>query len=178
MKKFITQIRSQIGLKRLLFIVVILLVIGAAYLYEKMTNRIFIDNSQVLGPVVSVSSQAPGLLRELDVYEGQTVNKGDLLAVVGTDALRADTYGLVINAQNQVGGTVSVQNPVIQLVNLSDMRVVGTLDENKGLDQLKIGQPVSFTVDALPNKTFWGYVDEISPSAKQTALSFSISSVA
>jgi multidrug efflux pump subunit AcrA (membrane-fusion protein) len=62
------------------------------------------------------------------------------------------------------------------MINFADMRVAGTIDENKGLDKVKIGQTVSFTVDALPGTTFWGYVDEISPTAKQTQLQFSVSS--
>jgi hypothetical protein len=56
------------------------------------------------------------------------------------------------------------------------MRIAGTIDENKGLDKVKIGQVVAFTVDALPNQTFWGYVDEIGVTSKQTALQFSVSS--
>jgi len=41
------------------------------------------------------------------------------------------------------------------MINFADMRVAGTIDENKGLDKIKIGQIVSFTVDALPSMTFW-----------------------
>jgi multidrug resistance efflux pump len=62
------------------------------------------------------------------------------------------------------------------MINFADMRVTGTIDENKGLDSVKIGQIVSFTVDALPGEIFWGYIDEISPTAKQTQLQFSVSS--
>jgi len=62
------------------------------------------------------------------------------------------------------------------MLNPQEMRIAGTIDEDKGLNMIKIGQAVSFTIDALPGKTFWGYVDEVSPSAKQTQISFSISS--
>jgi multidrug resistance efflux pump len=55
------------------------------------------------------------------------------------------------------------------------MRVVGTIDENKGLNNIQVGQAVSFTIDALPGSTYWGYVDEISPSAKAAAFSFASS---
>jgi multidrug resistance efflux pump len=44
------------------------------------------------------------------------------------------------------------------------------------LDQIKVGQVVSFTIDAFPGKTYWGYVDEVAPTAKTSQLSFSISS--
>jgi multidrug resistance efflux pump len=56
-----------------------------------------------------------------------------------------------------------------------NLRVTGTIDENKGLKDIHVGQVVSFTVDALPGNTYWGYVDEISPSAVAPAFSFSTS---
>ena len=56
-----------------------------------------------------------------------------------------------------------------------NLRVTGTIDENKGLNSIRVGQVVSFTVDALPGNTYWGYVDEISPSAVAPAFSFSTS---
>jgi multidrug resistance efflux pump len=71
---------------------------------------------------------------------------------------------------------VSTQTQLVQLINTNNIRVAGTLGENKGLNQIRVGQVTSFTVDAFPGKMYWGYVDEISPSAKQTQLSFSISS--
>jgi multidrug resistance efflux pump len=79
-------------------------------------------------------------------------------------------------ANNQLGSSAGPTNPVVQIINPNDMRIAGTIDENKGLSDIHVGQVASFTVDALPGQNFWGYVDEISPSAKTTALSFSISS--
>ena len=56
-----------------------------------------------------------------------------------------------------------------------NLRVAGTIDENKGLNYLRVGQVVSFTVDALPGQSYWGYIDEISPTAVTSAFSFSTS---
>jgi multidrug resistance efflux pump len=113
---------------------------------------------------------------DIKVYEGEKVKKGDALAVVGTTSLNAFQDGLVISTNNAIGSIANSQTPVVQMINFADMRIAGTIDENKGLDKLKIGQSVSFTVDAIPGQTFWGYIDEISPTAKQTQLQFSISS--
>lgn len=176
MKKLFSKLKNPKALRTVVVVVVVLLFVGGIFLYEKLQGRVFIDDSLIQGPIISVAPSASGTLSELDAQEGEIVKKGDLLAIVGTQALRADTYGLVTSAQNVIGSSITAQTPVVQMVNLSDMRVVGTIDENKGLDQIKVGQVVSFTVDALPGRTFWGYVDEVAPSAKQTALSFSISS--
>jgi multidrug resistance efflux pump len=113
---------------------------------------------------------------ETDVYENEYVQKGDLLAIVGSEAVRAKTNGLIVMANTQTGSMANATNPVVQMIQPEDMRIAGTIDENKGLKDIKVGQVASFSVDAIPGKTYWGYVDEVSPSAKQTQISFSISS--
>lgn len=176
MKNILKQLKRTIVWRTLLIILAVILATGGYVYYEKNRDRIFIDTSLVSAQVVNIAPVAAGKLIEQDVYEGERIKKGDLIAKTDSQTFFADTDGLVIMANNQIGGVVSAQNPIAQLVNLSDMRIAGTLDENKGLDHLSIGQVASFTVDALPGREFFGYVDEISPSAKQTQLAFSISS--
>jgi len=176
MKNAVSKLKNPKVLKKIgLGILVILLVVGFFYV-EKTHARVSIENSLVNAPISTIVPTSGGTLTELDVYEGQQVKKGDKLAVVGGQTLYADTNGIIISAQNQVGSTVGLTTQLIQLINPNDMRIAGTVDENKGLSDIRIGQIASFTVDALPGQTFWGYVDEISPSAKTTALYFSISS--
>lgn len=176
MKNLFSKIKNPKILKTLIATIVIVLGISGFYFYQLRTGRIFIDNSLVQAPIVSIASATPGKLTELDVYEGEKIKKGDSLAVVGGQTLYADTNALVVMTNNQLGGLMSLSVPVVQLINTTEMRIAGTIDENKGLSDIRVGQVVSFTIDALPGKTFWGYVDEISPTAKQTQLAFSISS--
>jgi multidrug resistance efflux pump len=154
----------------------IILLVGLYILFQKMTGRIFIDNSLIQAPVITLSPSASGKVSEIDVKEGQTVQNGDTLAVVGSETIRADTDGLVISAPDLTGSTVTPQTQLIQMIRPVNMRVTGSMDENKGLNDVRVGQVVSFTVDALPGSTFWGYVDEISPAAVAPAFSFSTSS--
>ncbi len=159
-----------------LSILAVVLLVGAWLAYDLLGNRVFIDNSQIQAPIISIAPDQPSQLLETDVYEGEQVKKGDQLAITSTQTLRAQTDGEIIMANTQIGSTVSAADPVIEMIQPSQLRVAGTIDENKGLNEIRVGQVVSFTVDALPGKTFWGYVDEVSPSAKQTQLAFSISS--
>jgi len=176
MKKVIGKFKDRQFLKRFLIVVVVLLLIGSYVVYEKISGRIFIDDSLIQAPIITISPTSPGKVQEIDVNEGQRVQKGDQLAVVGSEAIRADSDGLIVSAPNITGSTVTSSTQLIQMIQPVDIRVAGTLDENKGLDQIRTGQVVSFTVDAFPGKTYWGYVDEISPTAKTAQLSFSISS--
>lgn len=155
--------------------IVIIILAGIGY-YVTSEDRIKIDDSIIATPISTLSPSTPGILKEIDVAEGQTVKKGDKLAVVGSEVIHAYTDGVIVDTNKQIGGNVTSQTVIIKMINASQMRIDGTIDENKGLNILKVGQPVSFTVDALPGRTFWGYIDEISPTAKQSQAVFTISS--
>jgi len=176
MKKLFSLFKNKKFLKRFGIVVLVIVLISSYFLYEKVSNRIFIDDSLIQAPLINISPSQSGKVQEIDVTEGQSVQKGDTLAVVGSETLRTDTDGLIVSAQDLTGSSVSPQTQLIQMIRPVDLRVAGTIDENKGLDTIKVGQVVSFTVDAFPGKTYWGYVDEISPTAKTAQLSFSISS--
>lgn len=176
MKKLFAYIKNPKVLRILIIVLTVILSVGA-FLYIQLTQgRVFIDDSLVSAPISSLAPTASGVLSELNVYENENVKKGDTIAIVNGVSLYTNTDGLIIMANNQLGSLVGPNNPVAELINPTDMRIAGTIDENKGLSDIRVGQVVSFTVDALPGQTFWGYVDEISPSAKQTQATFSISS--
>lgn len=151
-------------------------IVGGIFFYFKTTDRVPIESSLVDDQIIPIAPVVPGKLTDVYVIEGQKVHKGDALAVVGSEILRAYSDGIIVQTNNQLGSLISTQNPPIQMLNPDNMRISGTIDENKGLNKIKVGQVTSFTIDALPGKTFWGYVDEVSPMAKQTQISFSISS--
>jgi len=175
MKNALTKLKNPRFLKTAGAILGIIIIIIVYVIFQKTTGRVYISKSVIQSPVITISPSVSGPVQEIDVNEGQTVSEGDTLAVVGSQTLRSDTDGLIISAPDLTGSTVSPQTQLIQMIRLVNIRVSGTIDENKGLSKLKVGQVVSFTVDALPGKTFWGYVDEISPSAVAPAFSFSTS---
>lgn len=155
--------------------ILIFLITGSFFYFLKMIDRIFIDHSQVQAPVIIISPSTSGKIQEIAVKEGQNVEVGDTLAVVGSETIRANTEGLIISANDLTGSVANQQTQLIQMIRPVNMRVIGTIDEDKGLNSIRVGQVVSFTVDALSGKTYWGYVDEISPSAVAPAFSFSTS---
>ena len=176
MKKSLALFKNRKLMALIGGILVLILAVVLYIVFQKTTGRVNIDNSLIQTPVIVVSPSATGKVQEIDVKEGQNVQKGDTLAIVGSETLRADTDGLIISASDLTGSTVNSATQLIEMVRAVNFRVVVTIDENKGLNEIKVGQVVSFTVDALPGKKFWGYVDEISPSAVTSAFSFSTSS--
>ena len=175
MKKIFSLFKN----KRFLLIagstLMLIILIVSFIVYREMAGRVYIDNSLIQAPVITISPSVSGKVQEIDVEEGQSVSTGDTLAVVGSQTLRAETDGLIISASDVTGSVVNPQTQLIQMIRPVNLRVAGTIDENKGLNEVRVGQVVSFTVDALPGNTFWGYVSEISPSAVAAAFSFSTS---
>ena len=176
LKNLIKKIRNPKIMRVIVILGVAIVLIGGFVFYEKLRNRVNIEDSLVSAPIITISPVSPGTLLDMRVYDGEKVGKGDTLAIVGTQSLNAYQDGFIVGTNRAIGSLVSAQTPVVQMINASDMRIAGTIDENKGLNEIKIGQTVSFTVDALPGQTFWGYVDEVSQTAKQTQLQFSVSS--
>jgi multidrug resistance efflux pump len=176
MKKLFSLFKNRKFMKVASGIFLLIVIAVLYFVFQKTTGRIYIDNSLIETPIITISPSAAGKVQEIDVKEGQTVQNGDILAVVGSETLRALTDGLIISATDLTGSTVNSQTQLIQMIRPVNIRVVGTIDENKGLNNIRIGQVVSFTVDAYPGNTYWGYVDEISPSAVAPAFSFSTSS--
>lgn len=175
MKKFFARFKDKKFRRIFIGVILVVLLIVAYITFQKYTGRVFIDNSLIQAPVIAVSPSIAGKVKEMDVKEGQMVSPGDPLVVVDSQTLRADTDGLVISAADLTGSTVNQATTLVQMIRPVNLRVAGTIDENKGLNKLKVGQVVSFTVDALPNQTFWGYVDEISPSSVAPVFAFSTS---
>jgi multidrug resistance efflux pump len=176
MKNILKKLRNPIVLRVLLVIFITLIGTGAVFYYLKTTDRVYVEDSLISAPVISLSTTTPGKIKNILVNEGQKVKKGDTLAIVGTEEIRAYTDGIITETNKQIGSIASAQTPVVKMININDIRADATIDENKGLNRVKVGQVVAFTVDALPGQTYWGFVDEIAPSAKQTQAAFSISS--
>jgi len=63
----------------------------------------------------------------------------------------------------------------VSIIDPTQLRVIGTIEENKGLDKISIGQIVGFTVDAFGSKKYTGIVDEISPTSHNSGVVFTIS---
>ncbi len=91
--------------------------------------------------------------------------------------LRAPIDGMIIQRDVNPGQTVAVSleaKTLFKIANdLREMEVHGKIDE-ADIGQLKVGQPVQFTVDAYPDRTFSGTVRQIrkSPEVVQNVVTY------
>jgi HlyD family secretion protein len=93
--------------------------------------------------------------------------------------IRSPINGTVIQRNIEVGQTVaaSFNTPTLFIIaqDLSKMEINALVDESD-IGQIKIGQPVRFTVEAYPDKTFEGLVRQIrlQPSTVQNVVNYTV----
>ena len=156
-------------------IAVILVVLVVFIFWRILGNQIKIDNSYISAPLINLSSTTPGILDEIYVDVGEKIDANTKVAKVGNETIMSKIGGVVVSVNHQEGQFFSSGSPVVSMVNISEERVVGKIDENKGLSDVKVGQVAIFTVDTFGSKKFMGIVDEISPISDQSSVVFSIS---
>ena len=154
---------------------VILIGAGVGAYFIVMTHRVAIDTASITAPIIDLAPVADGRLNAVYVQEGDIVAANAPVAEVGTEILTAKVAGEIINVNDTVGAQVKSGESVVSMIDPSQLRVVGQIDEDKGLANVAVGDAVIFTVDAFGGKQFTGIVDEVAPSSNASGVVFSIS---
>lgn len=158
----------------LAFLVLAGLAAGGCYFYINST-RIYIENSMVSAPLIDLASQTPGVLKNILVKVGDEVPANTAVAQVGDELVKTKTSGKIVSTQNDIGKLFNSGQAAVTVINPQELRIVGRIEEDKGLKDIKIGQRVKFTVDAFDSKEYYGVVDEISPTSYNSGVDFNIS---
>jgi len=158
-----------------LLILVALAASGSFIYYQISSTRISIDKSSISAPTIDISPTVPGVLEQVFVNEGDNVTAYEPVARVGDEIIKTQVAGLVISINDNIGKMFAAGSPVVSIIDPTQLRVIGTIEENKGLDKISIGQIVGFTVDAFGSKKYTGIVDEISPTSHNSGVVFTIS---
>ncbi len=114
-------------------------------------------------------------MNNLYVHVGDDVPANTVVAEVGTELIKTKIAGEIISVQKDLGKVFNPGETVVSMINPDELRVVGQIDENKGLSDVRVGQQATFTVDAFGSKVYHGVVDEISPSSNSSSVVFNIS---
>jgi multidrug resistance efflux pump len=150
-----------------------LLVTFIYWQYSKST--VSIENSYLQAPISEVGDTIPGALNAIYVKDGDIVTSGQIVAIVGSETLYAKEDGTVTDSPLVLGGFYAPGKNIFSIIVNKKMRVIGAVDETKGLDKVTVGQHATFTVDTFGGKIYNGTVDEIGQSSNDTGVAFSIS---
>jgi len=156
-------------------VALVLVIVGGLLYWQMSATRVGIDTSLITAPIIDLSPTAPGQLQEIYVNEGDEVAANTPVAKVGDEIIKTKIAGEIVSVQNNIGKSFNPGQAVVSMIDPLQLRVVGTIDENKGLSKIHVGQLASFTVDAFGGKQYQGVVDEVSPSSNQSDVVFNIS---
>ncbi len=162
-------------IKSVSIMVLIFGLLGIFLYWESVRNTVFIENSYLEAPVVNLSPVTSGTLNALYVHVGDKIIQNTPVALVGTSVVTSKESGVVSYTPLALGGYFNTGMTVVTVIKTSEMRVVGSIEENKGFKDLVLGQNAMFTVDAFPGKDYYGNVDEIGQTSEDTGVVFSIS---
>jgi RND family efflux transporter MFP subunit len=89
-------------------------------------------------------------------------------AAAGEDAARtvitAPLSGRVSERQVEPGEAVRTGDPILSIVNTSELELAGRIPVDQAAT-VRVGQPVTFTLDAYPGREFRGTVARVDPAA-------------
>jgi len=157
-------------------LLVLLAAFICGYLYwQDLQGKIFIEKAEISAPVIALGPSSAGTIEKFYVQEGDSVSAGQRLAMVGNETVYARTHGVVIWIKNTPGQMSGPQDTIVKMIDPSQFRVVGKIQEDKGLKDIKPGQKVVFTVDAFGSKEYEGVVDSVAMTARSSDIVFSIS---
>jgi len=155
---------------------IIFLGIGAGVLYWTTTSgKVSIENATVSAPLIDLSPISSGALTDVYVHEGDQIPANTAVAKVGNEVIKTKVGSVVISVKNNIGKLVNHGEAVVTVIDPSQLRIVGRIQEDKGLSQINVGQSATFTVDAFGGKEYQGVVDEISPTSRAGDIVFNIS---
>ena len=179
-KSILQKIRKSPAALGIIFIVILAASVAGLEYWQTQQSQIYIEKSSISAPIISLSPDIPptmtAVLDEVLVKEGDRVSKNKIVATLKDGSvIRAGTDGIVLSVSNVPGQVVSSATPVVTVIDPKELRVVGQVEEDKGLKDIKVGQKVMFTVDAFGSKEYQGVVDSISPTARSSDIVFSIS---
>ena len=156
-------------------IVILLGAIGGYIYYTIASKTVYIENSSVSAPVINLSPVAGGTLEEVFVNVGDQVQNSDPIARVGNELIKAKSAGQILSVSTNIGANFGPGQVVATMINPNDLRVVGQVEEDKGLADIKVGQSAVFTVDAFGSKKYSGIIDQIDPTSDTGDIVFNIS---
>jgi multidrug resistance efflux pump len=172
--KFAARMRSPMIIAAVAIIVVAAGIFGVAYL-KASGMSIYTDKAEISADVTNLAPTQSGTLEEVFVNPGDQVAANTVVARVGNELIKTTSSGIIASTNDSVGALVNPGQTVVSMIDPADLRVVGHIDENKGLSDIEVGDRAEFTVDAFGSKKFDGIVDEVSPVSRQGDVVFNIS---
>ncbi len=174
-ENLVNRIRKYPYFVEIVVLLGLIIFIGIFYYISVLDSRVYIEKSQITAPIVTVGTLTPGILEDVKVDIGDRVSKNKVVADVSGEPVTAKTDGIVVDVNNVPGQILTSQNYIIKVVDPKELRLIGRVEEDKGLRDIHPGEKVIFTVDAYGSQEYAGFVDKVVPTSRESDIVFSIS---
>jgi multidrug resistance efflux pump len=157
----------------LLNIIILIVLVGGGFAafsyYNQTANYLSTDNAQISGQQVTIAAPANGKLMDWKGNTGDQFSKDDTIGTIqttGPDGKPAQvgvtipTSGTVVQSSAVQDSFVAAGTPLAQVYDLNKLWVTANIEETK-IDEIAVGQDVDIYVDAFPNSTLKGKVQQI-----------------
>ena len=158
------------------------------------SHHVSTNNARVAANTANITPEIPGRVLQWNVAVGSTVKAGQVIGQIDTSTvaqssaanagalsqtapltasrslIRAPISGQVIQSNTLVGQLVNTGQNLAVIADDSSAYISANIDE-ADIGKVKLGQPVSVTLDALPGQTLTGRVQQI---GQATAGTFSL----
>ncbi len=153
----------------------VVLIGGGIWYWLDQSQYIYTEDASISAPLIQLTPQTPGVLKAVLVREGDGLRAHEPVARVGNEMITTEVAGTAITVKHDIGAVYNPGQPVVTMIEPQAMRVVASIEEDKGLTDIHIGQKARFTVDAYGSRQFDGTVEEVSPTNKAGDVVFNIS---
>lgn len=164
--------------KKLIMTTVALMIIAlgsiVVYYWYNNTNYVSTEDARVAGDIIKVSPQISGKLLELNVEEGDTLVKDQILGRqemislpdtnIDQSVVRSPINGFVIKKQGTVGEIVSPGQTLVMMVDPAKFYISANVEETE-LGKIKPGQKVDISIDQYKGVKLSGKIQSIGKAA-------------
>ncbi|TCP19749.1 HlyD family secretion protein [Scopulibacillus darangshiensis] len=171
---------SNFGRLLLVNVIVIIVLIGggalAYYYYDQSTNFVETDNAKIDGQAISVASPAAGKLVDWDAKVGNTYDNGETVGTVATQgkdgkstkmAIKMPKDATIVQNKGVKDTFVGAGTPIATAYDLNHLFVTANIQETN-IDDISKGEKVDVYVDAYPDMTFSGRVEQVGLATQST----------
>jgi multidrug resistance efflux pump len=153
--------------------IIIVIACGIGIYWYVDSQYVYIDKSIIEAPIISLSSENSDILQQVFVKAGDSVIANEPVARVGDQIVKTKVAGVMVSVNQNIGqfeNALLGQAVVATMIDPTQLRVMGQIDEDKGLVDIRVGDVAEFTVDAFGSKEYYGVVDEIGQASATSVI--------
>ncbi|MCP8967405.1 HlyD family secretion protein [Ectobacillus ponti] len=170
------------SVRRLFFvnIITLLILVGGGFLgyyyYNQSENYLKTDNAKIDGKAIPIASPVSGKLVQWTAANGKNYNTGDKVGEVQTQTATGQlvTADVTVPANSTVVQSSATENtfvaagsPLAYAFDMGNLYVTANIKETD-IDEVQKNQEVDVYVDAYPDTTLTGHVEQIGMTTANT----------